>query len=91
MTLADMGADVVRIDRPGGEQVFPGPPRAELLNRGKRSAVLDLKTPDGVQMALALAERPTCCSKPGARGWRSGWESARRSARRAMLRSYTAG
>jgi alpha-methylacyl-CoA racemase len=38
MTLADMGADVVRIDRPGGEQVFPGPPRAELLNRGKRSA-----------------------------------------------------
>ena len=37
MTLADMGAEVVRIDRPGGLGVFPGDPTQDLLNRGKRS------------------------------------------------------
>jgi alpha-methylacyl-CoA racemase len=68
MTLADMGADVVRIDRPGGEQLSAGPPQAELLNRGKRSAVLDLKTPDGVQTALALAGRADALLE----GWRPG-------------------
>ncbi|HKG16880.1 MAG TPA: CoA transferase, partial [Solirubrobacteraceae bacterium] len=45
MTLADMGADVIRIDRPvrGGP---PPAPAADILNRGKRSIVLDLKRPE---------------------------------------------
>lgn len=57
MTLADMGAEVIRIDRPSGPGVAPAPGRADVLNRGKRSIVLDLKQPAGVQAVLALAER----------------------------------
>jgi alpha-methylacyl-CoA racemase len=66
MTLADMGADVVRVDRPGGEQLFPGPPQADLLNRGKRSIVLDLKADHDVRTALALAGRAEVVIE----GWR---------------------
>ncbi|MCV7226495.1 CaiB/BaiF CoA transferase family protein [Mycolicibacterium komossense] len=55
MTLADMGAEVVRIDRPGGPGVFPGDPTQDLLNRGKRSVCLDLKRPAAVEIVLAMA------------------------------------
>ncbi|MBV9451311.1 MAG: CoA transferase [Streptosporangiaceae bacterium] len=56
MLLADMGADVIRIDRPaGGTDVMP--PEFDTLRRGRRSVVLDLRTPDGVRAALDLAER----------------------------------
>ena len=36
MILADLGADVIRIDRPGGGMFSAG--RADLLNRGRPSA-----------------------------------------------------
>lgn len=56
MLLADHGADVVRIERPGDD-----PLRRQLghhvWNRGKRSAVLDLRTPADRETFLALAER----------------------------------
>lgn len=55
MLLADMGADVIRIERPG--EVDRGvniPIRFDLLNRGKRSIALDLKTPEGRAAALRL-------------------------------------
>ena len=46
MMLADMGAEVLRIERPG--QVAPADhPRLELLNRSRRSIALDLKSADG--------------------------------------------
>ncbi|MEV5865140.1 CaiB/BaiF CoA transferase family protein [Streptomyces tendae] len=56
MLLADLGADVVRVDRPGG----PGlgiDPAHDVTNRNKRSVVLDLKAPDGPARVLDLAER----------------------------------
>ncbi|WP_033224506.1 MULTISPECIES: CaiB/BaiF CoA transferase family protein [unclassified Streptomyces] len=56
MLLADLGADVVRVDRPTG----PGlgiDPALDLTNRNKRSVVLDLKSPDGPARVLDLAER----------------------------------
>ena len=56
MTLADMGAEVIRVARPSGQGVAPAPGRADVLNRGKRSIVLDLKQPAGVQAVHALAE-----------------------------------
>ncbi|MFF8474063.1 CaiB/BaiF CoA transferase family protein [Streptomyces sp. NPDC015414] len=56
MLLADLGADVVRVDRPGG----PGlgiDPAHDVTNRNKRSVLVDLKAPDGAARVLALAER----------------------------------
>ncbi|WP_344564973.1 CaiB/BaiF CoA-transferase family protein [Streptomyces axinellae] len=56
MTLADLGADVVRVDRPGGGSLAASPPH-DVTNRSKRSVVLDLKQPSGVEAVLSLAER----------------------------------
>ncbi len=56
--LADMGADVVRIDRPPARngRAAPGPDAAGgTLHLGKRSVVLDLKHPDGLAAARELA------------------------------------
>jgi alpha-methylacyl-CoA racemase len=55
MVLADMGADVVRVDRPGETEVLPGTSRGvDVLGRGKRSVVVDLKHPDGAAVVLEL-------------------------------------
>jgi alpha-methylacyl-CoA racemase len=58
MMLADMGADVIRVDRrsavTGGD---PATPPADLLTRGRRSVGVDLKEPAGAGVVLALAER----------------------------------
>ncbi|MFF6636387.1 CaiB/BaiF CoA transferase family protein [Streptomyces althioticus] len=56
MLLADLGADVVRVDRPGGPGLGIDPAR-DITNRNKRSVVVDLKTSDGVQHVLDLAAR----------------------------------
>ncbi|MEC9312682.1 MAG: CoA transferase, partial [Pseudomonadota bacterium] len=50
MMLADMGAEVIRIDRAGGK----GDPSLDFLARGRRSMVLDLKQPEAVEVAKAL-------------------------------------
>jgi alpha-methylacyl-CoA racemase len=47
MMLADMGAQVLRVERPG-QATPPGHPRLELLNRSRLSIALDLKSPAGV-------------------------------------------
>ncbi len=58
MMLADMGAEILRIDRAqsvtGGD---PDEPSLDLLARGRRSAAVDLKHPDGVDTVLTLVER----------------------------------
>jgi len=54
MLLADLGADVVRVDRPGGPALAVVPPEQDVLGRGKRSVALDLKHPDGVRRVLDL-------------------------------------
>jgi alpha-methylacyl-CoA racemase len=56
MLLADLGADVVRIDRAGAGPTF-GVAEADLLNRGRRSVAVDLKHPDGAATVLRLVER----------------------------------
>jgi alpha-methylacyl-CoA racemase len=57
MMLADMGADVIRIDRSqnvrGGD---PATPPGDVLMRGRRSLGVDLKHPDGVEAVLSLIE-----------------------------------
>lgn len=57
MLLAELGADVVRIDRPDGTELTAGSEAVDLFNRGKRSIVLDLKSPVDVSMALNLAAK----------------------------------
>lgn len=57
MTLADMGAEVVRVERPGGLGVFPGDPKQDILNRGKESVGLDLKSRDAIDAVLTMVER----------------------------------
>ncbi|NNE74894.1 MAG: CoA transferase [Acidimicrobiales bacterium] len=58
MMLADMGAEVIRIDRAksvrGGD---PAAPPADVMNRGRRSIGVDLKHPDGVATVLELVEQ----------------------------------
>ncbi|MEU5400069.1 CaiB/BaiF CoA-transferase family protein [Streptomyces sp. NPDC005963] len=56
MLLADLGADVVRVDRPGGSGLAIDP-EYDLANRNKRSVLIDLKTEQGVGHVLDLAER----------------------------------
>lgn len=53
MMLADMGADVIRIDRKGGHI----PVKAEINYRGRDGVLLDLKKPEGVEAALKLVDR----------------------------------
>ncbi|WP_395575915.1 CaiB/BaiF CoA transferase family protein [Streptomyces sp. BK79] len=56
MLLADLGADVVRVDRPGGPGLGIDPAR-DVTNRNKRSLIVDLKSPEGPARVLDLAER----------------------------------
>ncbi|GGQ19100.1 CaiB/BaiF CoA transferase family protein [Streptomyces roseolilacinus] len=56
MLLADLGADVVRVDRPGGAGLGIDP-AYDLTNRNKRSVLVDLKADDGPAAVLDLVER----------------------------------
>jgi alpha-methylacyl-CoA racemase len=55
MMLADLGADVIRVDRADSVQpALFGVPHADLLNRGRRSIAVDLKTAAGRELVLDL-------------------------------------
>ena len=56
MLLSDQGAEVIKVERPGGDPARSEPAFAT-WNRGKRSIVLDLKTPEGQANAVALAKQ----------------------------------
>jgi crotonobetainyl-CoA:carnitine CoA-transferase CaiB-like acyl-CoA transferase len=62
MLLADLGADVIKIEPPQGDstRTMPGAvgtdsPSFNAVNRGKRSVVINLKTRDGVDAVRTLA------------------------------------
>ncbi|MFH9470246.1 CaiB/BaiF CoA transferase family protein [Streptomyces clavifer] len=56
MLLADLGADVVRVDRPGGAGLGIDP-AYDLTNRNKRSVLVDLKAEGGADTVLDLVRR----------------------------------
>lgn len=67
MALGQMGADVIRVDPIGGAADFnrwPLSPRTEKslywtsLNKGKRSVAVDLRSPRGRELVIALATAP---------------------------------
>jgi crotonobetainyl-CoA:carnitine CoA-transferase CaiB-like acyl-CoA transferase len=64
LVLADLGADVVKVEEPGGDYLRAIPPLARetsgaflALNRNKRSIALDLRRPRGAEVLLRLARR----------------------------------
>ncbi|GAA4752771.1 CaiB/BaiF CoA-transferase family protein [Nocardioides endophyticus] len=67
MLMADLGADVVRVDRArpahGGVEATSAP-KFDLLNRGKRSLALDLKRPEAVEIVLSLVDCADALTDP---------------------------
>ncbi|MFL3654386.1 MAG: CaiB/BaiF CoA transferase family protein [Halioglobus sp.] len=58
MLLADMGADVIRVERPGGTMFTAAQnPKLDFLNRNKRCISVNLKERDGVDTVLTLLEK----------------------------------
>ncbi len=54
MMLADMGAEVIRIDRTGAAGGLPRAERFDLLARGRRSIRLNLKSPEGIDILMRM-------------------------------------
>ncbi len=67
MLLADMGADVVRVDRTAGAGLG-APAATDLLARGRRSVAVDLKHPEGALVARRLVDAADVLVE----GWRPG-------------------
>ena len=57
MMLADMGADVIRVDRAQSVRDNPGPNPYDVLGRGRRSVGVDLKHAEGREAVLRLVEQ----------------------------------
>src|SRR5499426_4185824 len=64
MLLADLGAEVIKIEPPGGEETRRHPPMVRgqsvyfsVYNRGKKSVCLDLRSPKGKEVFAALVPR----------------------------------
>ncbi|MCK9248407.1 MAG: CoA transferase [Solirubrobacteraceae bacterium] len=54
MMLADLGAEVIRVDRPGGNPMASF--AHSVLNRSRRSIAVNMKSPEGVETILRLCE-----------------------------------
>jgi len=75
--LADLGADVIKVERPGtGDDYRYGPsPKGETslsfqnTNRGKRSITLDVRTGEGRDLFLRLVERADAVVENFRAGW----------------------
>ncbi|MCG2841093.1 CoA transferase [Sandaracinobacter sp. RS1-74] len=66
--LNDLGADVIKVETPSGDQMRPLPDVFDACQRGKRNIVLDLKTPEGLAVAhrlVATADIVTHNLRPG--------------------------
>jgi alpha-methylacyl-CoA racemase len=56
MMLADMGAEVLRVDRAVAVRDGATPPLSDVLGRGRRSVAVDLKASEGCEAVLRLVE-----------------------------------
>lgn len=74
MMLSDMGADVLRVDRRAPPDLgIERPKRHVLMDRGRRSVLIDLRSDGGRADFLNLVAKATCSSKAcGPESW-SGW------------------
>lgn len=74
MYLADMGAEVLRLERPTGRTVKLAPPRFDVVARGRRSVAIDMKADGAAELVLELLTeadvflegfRPGVCERLG--------------------------
>jgi crotonobetainyl-CoA:carnitine CoA-transferase CaiB-like acyl-CoA transferase len=72
MVLADFGADVVKVEPPGGDR-FRALATSPLWLRGKRSTVIDLSTDDGREQVYSLVETADVLVVSGLPGRSSRW------------------
>lgn len=57
MMLADMGAEIIRVERPGaGSPTGQGPHELDFLARGRKSIALNMKAPGALELALQLID-----------------------------------
>ncbi|MEL7370599.1 MAG: CaiB/BaiF CoA-transferase family protein, partial [Myxococcota bacterium] len=56
MMLSDLGAEIIRIDRPNSDSIMPQSPY-DFMSRGRRRVELNLKDPAGLEQARALIAR----------------------------------
>ena len=63
MILADFGAELIRVDRPGAPGMLPDA-TADALARGKQSVAINLKDPRGIELLLKLAESADALIEP---------------------------
>ncbi len=81
MMLADLGADVVRIDRPGTSgSAADSIVRDQVLRSRRAMMELDLKDPAETARLLELVTEVDVLLQDSAPGSRSGWGSGRRTA-----------
>ena len=85
MMLADLGADVIKIESPGGDPYrnYQGElysPHFQAYNRNKRAMVCDLKDPTDREVFETSISRTSGQAQRNA--WVPGWSSCRRSTRR---------
>ena len=57
MVLADLGAEVIKVDRLGGQALPIGSADNDVLNRGKQSISVDLKDEAGIEVVLRIVAR----------------------------------
>jgi len=57
MMLSDLGAEIIRVERAQAVSGDFSKPNLDLMNRGRRSIGVDLKSPDGVETLLRLVEQ----------------------------------
>jgi crotonobetainyl-CoA:carnitine CoA-transferase CaiB-like acyl-CoA transferase len=62
LQLAEHGADVIKVEPPGG-RADRGSPASRVYNRSRRSVTLDLKTPTARRSSGRCARPPTCSSR----------------------------
>lgn len=87
--LADMGAEVIKIEEPGGgdfgRRMWKEPDGFsaffESLDRGKKSVCIDLRKPEGERLALLLGERVDVVVENFRPGTMEGWASDTTSSR----------
>jgi len=88
MQLADLGAEVIKVESPGGDyarDMLPGLFAA--ANRNKRSIIVDLKANDAADLVEALVRKADVVVKGFGPGWPNGSGSGSRGYRRSTRAS----